>query len=96
MKVERKLTRREQQDLMDRTILAFLAKSTRGIRWTALEKRTLGTCHRFATSHRFRSRMRYLLTKNFVERIRIGVYKITEAGCRYLESLNLAYETSKN
>lgn len=87
-----KLTRREQQDLMDKTILALLARSVEGVHWTDLEKKALGTCVRYATSSRFRSRMRYLLGKNFIAKIRKGVYQITEAGRKYLETLNFAYK----
>jgi len=85
-----KLTRREQQDLMDKTILEMLTKSE-VVHWTDLEKKVLGTCHWYATSSRFRSRMRYLLKKNFIEKVEKGVYKITEAGMKYLETLKLAY-----
>lgn len=95
MKPERMLTRREQQDLMDKTILALLSKSTEGIHWTNLEKKVLGTRHWFATSSRFRSRMQYLLSRNFIQRIRKGVYQITEAGRRYLEGLNFAYKPAE-
>jgi repressor of nif and glnA expression len=91
----KKLSRREQQDLMDKTILMFLAKSVEGVHWSDLEKKTLGTCQRYATSSRFRSRMRYLLNKSFIEKIEKGVYQITEAGQTYLKSLNLAYKTQK-
>lgn len=90
-----KLTRREQQDLMDKTILALLTKSVVSAHWTDLEKKALGTCHRYATSSRFRSRMRYLLNKNFVTKIEKGIYKITEAGRKYLEILKFAYKPDK-
>lgn len=87
-----KLTRREQQDLMDKTILALLTKSVEGVHWTDLEKKALGTCIRYATSSRFRSRMRYLLNKSFIQKIQKGIYQITEAGRKYLETLNFAYK----
>jgi DNA-binding PadR family transcriptional regulator len=90
-----RLTRREQQDLMDKTILALLAKSTEGIHWSDLEKKALGTCHWYATSSRFRSRMKYLRNKNFIQRIEKGIYQITEAGRRYLETLSFAYKPDK-
>ncbi|MFQ6073654.1 MAG: hypothetical protein ACE5KC_00400 [Candidatus Bathyarchaeia archaeon] len=90
-----KLTRREQQDLMDKTILTLLTRSVEGVHWTDLEKKALGTCHRYATSSRFRSRMRYLINKNFVAKIEKGVYRITEAGRKYLETLNFAYKPGK-
>jgi DNA-binding PadR family transcriptional regulator len=96
MKQGLRLTRREQQDLMDKTILVFLAKSARGVHWSDLEKKTLGTCHHYATSSRFRSRMRYLLNKNFIQKIEKGVYQITEAGRTYLQSLKLAYKPETN
>ena len=89
-KSEVKLSRREQQDLMDKAILQTLTR-TQTIRWTELEKKILGTRHLFATSQRFRSRMKYLLNKKFIKRVERGVYKITESGIKYLETLKAAY-----
>ncbi|MGD8505706.1 MAG: hypothetical protein PVF15_03475 [Candidatus Bathyarchaeota archaeon] len=80
---------------MDKTILALLTKSSEGVHWTDLEKKALGTCYRYATSSRFRSRMRYLLNRNFIMKIEKGVYRIAEAGKQYLETLRLTYESGR-
>ncbi len=85
-----KLSRREQQDLMDKIILQTLMKVD-SARWTELEKRVLGTRLPFATSQRFRSRMRYLLNKKLIERVQRGTYKITKSGIKYLETLKSIY-----
>lgn len=84
------LSRREQQDLMDKIILQNLMKIGL-IRWTKLEKKVLGTRLPFATSQRFRSRMKYLLSKKFIEKVHRGTYKITESGIKYLDTLNTVY-----
>lgn len=84
------LSRREMQDLMDRAILRTL-KKTGLIRWTKLEKNVLGARLPFATSQRFRSRMRYLLSKKLIEKTQRGAYKITENGIKYLETLEAMY-----
>jgi len=89
-KSQLKLSRREQQDLMDKIILRALMKAG-SARWTELEKRVLGTQLPFATSQRFRSRIRYLLNKKLIERIQRGTYKITEPGIKYLETLESIY-----
>ena len=39
--------RREEQDMLDKVILGALKKGD--VRWTALEKKVLTTCHSFAT-----------------------------------------------
>ena len=74
--------RREEQDLMDKVILAALKKGD--VRWTALEKKVLTTCHRLATRTRFDNRLRYLLKKEYIERVSRGVYRITENGEKYM------------
>ena len=89
-KLQLKLPRREQQDLMDRAILRTLMKNNL-VRWTKLEKNILSTQLPFATSQRFRNRMKYLLSKKLIERVRRGVYKITEFGIKYLETLESIY-----
>ena len=86
----KKLTRREQQDLVDKIILEILAKKET-IRWTTLEKKVLGTHRPYATSHRFRLRMQYLLKKNLIKKIGKGMYAITEVGLKYLEYLRTTY-----
>ena len=75
--------RREEQDLMDRVILGALERGD--VRWTALEKRVLTTCQSLATRTRFDNRLRYLLQKEYVERVSRGVYRITEKGAKYME-----------
>jgi len=85
-----KLSRREQQDLMDKIILLTLMKAS-SVRWTELEKNILGAHLPFATSQRFRSRMQYLLNKKLIERVKRGTYEITESGIKYLEALQAIY-----
>ncbi|PVX24526.1 MAG: hypothetical protein CW691_07360 [Candidatus Bathyarchaeum sp.] len=75
--------RREEQDMMDKVILGALRRGD--VRWTALEKRVLTTCHSLATRTRFDNRLRYLLKKEYVERVCRGVYSITEKGEKYRE-----------
>jgi Mn-dependent DtxR family transcriptional regulator len=55
------------------------------VRWTDLEKKVLATCHPSATRTRFDNRLRYLLKKGYVERVRRGIYQITENGEKYME-----------
>jgi len=85
-----KLSRREQQDLIDKIILQTLVKANL-TRWTELEKNIIGTHLPFTTSQRFRSRMQYLLNKKLIERVQRGTYKITESGIKYLETLLSIY-----
>jgi len=80
------ISRREEQDLLDRTILEFLMKGNK-ICWTDLEKRTLATCHPWATGGRFKSRLYYLVKQKHVRRIVRGIYKITEKGRKYYDAL---------
>ena len=75
--------RREQQDMMDKTILSMLMKGH--IHWSDLEKTVLATCHPWSTSNRFDARLRYLLKKGFIIRVSRGIYRITEAGEKYME-----------
>jgi len=75
--------RREEQDAMDKIILKTLKKGR--VRWTDLEKKVLATCHPSATRTRFDNRLRYLLKKGYVERVRRGIYQITENGEKYME-----------
>ena len=89
-KLQLKLSRREQQDLMDKAILRTLMKNNL-VRWTKLEKNILSTQLPFATSQRFRNRMKYLLNKKLIERVRRGTYKITENGIKYLKTLESIY-----
>lgn len=75
--------RREEQDMLDNVILGALKMGP--VRWTALEKKVLTTCHSLATRTRFDNRLRYLLKKEYIERVSRGVYRITEKGTRYME-----------
>jgi predicted transcriptional regulator len=75
--------RREEQDMMDKVILATLKRGD--VRWTVLEKRILTTCHSLATRTRFDNRLRYLLKKEYIERVSRGVYRITEKGTKYMQ-----------
>ena len=75
--------RREEQDIMDKIILKTLKRGR--VRWTELEKKVLGTWHPSATRTRFDNRLRYLLKKGYIERVRRGIYRITENGEKYME-----------
>jgi len=75
--------RREEQDVMDKVILAALKSGD--VRWTVLEKKVLTTCHSLATRTRFDNRLRYLLKKEYIERVSRGVYRITEKGTKYMD-----------
>ena len=75
--------RREEQDMMDKVILNALKKGH--VRWTVLEKKVLTTCHSLATRTRFDNRLRYLLKKEYIERVSRGIYRITEKGMKYME-----------
>jgi DNA-binding PadR family transcriptional regulator len=75
--------RREEQDMMDKVILAALKRGD--VHWTALEKRVLTTCHSLATRTRFDNRLRYLLKKEYITRVSRGVYRITEKGTKYMQ-----------
>jgi DNA-binding HxlR family transcriptional regulator len=69
--------------MLDKAILNTLRNGD--MRWTALEKKVLTTCHSLATRTRFDNRLRYLLNKEYVERVSRGVYRITEKGTKYME-----------
>jgi len=75
--------RREEQDMMDKVILAALKNGH--IRWTVLEKKVLTTCHSLATRTRFDNRLHYLLKKEYIERVSRGIYRITEKGTKYMD-----------
>jgi len=75
--------RREEQDIIDKTILEMLSRGH--VHWADLEKKVLATCQPFVTSPRFDRRLRYLLKKGYVERVSRGVYRITEKGKKYME-----------
>ncbi len=75
--------RREEQDILDKVILGALKRGP--VRWTALENKVLTTCYSLATRTRFDDRLRYLLKKEYIERISRGVYRITKNGTKYME-----------
>ena len=56
---------------------------------TDIEKKTVATGLRFATSNTFRKQFYgYLLPNGYVERVSRGIYKITSKGEKLLEILN--------
>ncbi|MCW4033818.1 MAG: winged helix-turn-helix domain-containing protein [Candidatus Bathyarchaeota archaeon] len=75
--------RREEQDMLDKVILGALNRCD--VRWTALEKKVLTSCHSLATRTRFDNRLRYLLKKEYIQRVNRGVYHITDKGKQYME-----------
>ena len=75
--------RRGEQDIMDKVILTALMRGH--VRWTVLEKKVLTSCHSLATRTRFDNRLRYLLKKEYIERVSRGIYRITEKGIKYME-----------
>jgi hypothetical protein len=78
-----KSRRREEQDMLDKVILSALKRSD--VRWTVLEKKVLTKCHSLATRTRFDNRLRYLLKKEYVMRVSLGGYRITEKGTKYMQ-----------
>jgi predicted transcriptional regulator len=76
-----------ERDLLRKAILQFIKKGY--VHYTDLEKKTVITCLRLATSNTFRKQFYgYLLPNGYVERVSRGVYKITEKGEKLLEILN--------
>jgi predicted transcriptional regulator len=69
--------------MIDNVILAALRRAH--VRWTVLEKKVLTTCHSLATRTRFDNRLRYLLKKEYIERVSRDVYRITEKGEKYMQ-----------
>jgi len=54
-----------------------------------LKKKAVATCLRFATSNTIRKQFyHYLLPNGYVERLRRGVYRLTQKGEKLLEVLN--------
>ncbi|MCD6421901.1 hypothetical protein J7L13_00945 [bacterium] len=85
------LTRKEQRDLIDKIILETLEKG-RINHWTDLERKVISTYPSFATPSKFKTRMKKLLERGYIERAAIGIYQITEKGRRYLKALRIIYE----
>jgi hypothetical protein len=63
-----------ERDLLRKAILQFIKKGY--VHYTDLEKKTVATCLRLATSNTFRKQFYgYLLPNGYVERVSRGVYK---------------------
>ena len=73
----------EERDQMCKVILEMVSKGH--VHWSDLHKKVLGSCYPFATPATFASQLRYLLSKGFVRRENRGIYRITQAGKKYLE-----------
>ena len=69
--------------MMDKVILVAFKRGD--VRWTVLEKKVLTACSSLATRTRFDNRLRYLLKKEYIERVIRGIYRITEKGTKYME-----------
>jgi predicted transcriptional regulator len=75
-----------ERDLLRKAILQFIKKGH--VHYTDIEKKTVATCLRFATSNTFRKQFYgYLLPNGYVERVSQGIYKITQKGEKLLEIL---------
>lgn len=76
-----------ERDQLRKTILQFIRKGY--VHYTDIEKKTVATCLRFATSNTFRKQFySYLLPNGYVERVSRGIYKITPKGEKLLEILS--------
>jgi len=76
-----------ERDILRKTILQFIKKGY--VHYTNIEKKTVGTGLRFATSNTFRKQFYgYLLPNSYVERVSRGIYKITGKGEKLLEILS--------
>jgi len=76
-----------ERDLLRKIILQFIKKGY--VHYTDIEKKTVATCVRFATSNTFRKQFfGYLLPNGYIERVSRGIYKITEKREKLLEILN--------
>ena len=75
-----------ERDILRKTILELIKKGH--AHYTDLEKKTVATCLRFATSNTVRKQFyHYLLANGYVERVGRGTYRITEKGEKLLEIL---------
>ena len=75
-----------ERDQLRKTILQFIKKGY--VHYTDIEKKTVATSLRFATSNTFRKQFYgYLLPNGYVQRVSRGIYKITEKGEKLLEIL---------
>ncbi|MDH5783081.1 MAG: hypothetical protein OEZ35_05395 [Candidatus Bathyarchaeota archaeon] len=76
-----------ERDLLRKTILQFIKKGY--VHYTDIEKKTVATCLRFATTNTVRKQFyHYLLPNGYVERVGRGMYIITKKGEKLLEILN--------
>lgn len=76
-----------ERDILRRTILQLIKKGH--MHYTDIEKKTVSTGLRFATSNTVKRQFyHYLLTNRFVERISRGIYRITQKGEKLLEILS--------
>jgi len=80
-----RLSRREEQDMVDRTILKTLLRGR--VHWTDLQAIVLSKCYPWATGGRFNARIQYLLKKEYIKRVERGIYEITLKGRLYYEAL---------
>ena len=77
-----------ERDQLRKTILQFIKKGY--VHYTDIEKKTVATSLRFATSNTFRKQFYgYLLPNRYVKRVSRGVYTITPKGEKLLEILNV-------
>ncbi|MBE0512693.1 hypothetical protein IBX38_06560 [Candidatus Bathyarchaeota archaeon] len=76
-----------ERDQLRKAILQFIKKGY--VHYTDIEKKTVATYLRFATSNTFRKQFHgYLLPNGYVQRVSRGIYKITPKGEKLLEILN--------
>jgi len=77
----------QERDVLRRTILELVKKGH--VHYTDIEKKVVATCLCFATSNTVRKQFyHYLLPNGYVERLRRGVYRLTQKGEKLLEALN--------
>lgn len=78
--------RDRERDILRITILQFIKKGH--VHYTYIEKKTVATCIRFATSNTFRKQFYdYLLPNGYMQRVSRGIYRITLKGEKLLEIL---------
>ena len=75
-----------ERDVLRKTILELVKMDH--MHYTDIEKKTVGTCLRFATSNTVRKQFyQYLLPNGYIERISRGLYKLTQRGEKLLDIL---------
>ena len=80
------LMKDQERDILRKAILQFIKRGY--VHYTDIEKKTVATCLRFATSNTFRKQFYgYLLPNGYVERVSRGIYKIAQKGEKLLEIL---------